>query len=491
MGQHIGGRMNRYFKFSISIVFISYLILLVDLCAVAEEGGVEYDIVIKDGTVIDPETGTNEILNVGIKGDKIARLSRENLRGKKVLDASGEYVVPGFIDLCSYGPFYYANFFKVADGVTTNLVLHGGTTDFTGWAEYQRKSKSTVNYGSSVSHHFMRSAVGVKNRYKEATPGQIKDMVKIAERVLKEGAIGVSFSLEYTPGATYREIKPLVRVAAEFGAPCFFHVRYSDPFLPGTNEEAIEEIINLARETDAVCHIHHIHSTGGTFTMKETVEQIENARKEGLKIFADIYPYDFWGTYLGSARFDKGWEKRFGIDYGDLQLAGSTETLNADSFKKYRRGSKVAVAYAIPEEDIKIALKASWVMIASDGIISTTGNSHPRGAGCFSRTISKYVRQEEVIGLDEAIKKMSFLPAKLLETVVPQMKSKGRIQENMDADIVVFDYNKIQDKATVENPKQRSEGITYVLINGIVVRNKDKVRYRHSGKLIVSKNSLP
>jgi dihydroorotase len=125
-------------------------------------------------------------------------------------------------------------------------------------------------------------------------------------------------------------------------------------------------------------------------------------------------------------------------------------------------------------------------MIGSDGNIKSSGNSHPRGAGCFSRVISKFVKEEKALALDEAIKKMTLLPALVLETVSPRMKTKGRIQPGMDADIVVFDYEKIRDMATVEKPARYSEGIEYVIINGHVVRDRDKVYFKSAGELIIS-----
>jgi dihydroorotase len=474
----------------LGFVAVGLVILAILLTADTKSPGGEaeavYDIVIENGTVIDPETGTHEVMNVGIEGAMISVLSKKGLEGKKTIDAKGKYVVPGFIDIQSYGPYYHMSLFKVADGVTTSLTLHGGSVDFKEWAEERVAEGPMVNYGSSVSHQFMRWAVGVGDRYAEASPEEIKKMVELARNALKDGALGISFSLEYSPGATYREIKPLFKVAAEFGAPCFLHLRYSDPLPPGTNEEAVDEAIRLARETGAVVHIHHITSTGGTFTMKETARQIEKAREEGIDITACIYPYNFWGTYLNSARFDKGWKKRFRIDYGDLQIAGKKERLTRKTFRKYRKEGKLAVAYAIPDEDVVTAVRAPWVMIGSDGDIKSTGNSHPRGAGCFSRVIRKYVREEETLSLDEAIRKMTLMPARLLEPAAPGMKSKGRVQAGMDADIVVFDYEKIRDTATVEEPGRYPEGIEYVLISGVIVRDHEKVYHKPTGRLITS-----
>lgn len=280
-------------------------------------------------------------------------------------------------------------------------------------------------------------------------------------------------------------------MAADFGVPTFWHLRYSDPDPPGTNAEAVDEVITLARNTGVAVHIHHLTSTGGTFTMPATLAQIEAARAEGLTIDANIYPYDFWATYLNSVRFDPGWQERFRISYGDLQVAGTKKRLTEKSFARLRETHTVAAAYAIPEEDVVATLRAPWISIASDTIMGSAGNSHPRGAGCYARVLGKYVREEKVLTLMEAVRRMSLLPAQVIEGIAPAMRKKGRVQVGMDADLVVFDPETVQDLATVEEPRQYSRGITYVLSSGVVVRRGEKVLYRPTGRLIRSMLESP
>jgi hypothetical protein len=205
------------------------------------------------------------------------------------------------------------------------------------------------------------------------------------------------------------------------------------------------------------------------------------ARAEGIDITACVYPYNFWATYLNSARFDPGWQSRFRITYSDLQLAGSAERLTKASFDLYRKKGKIAAAYAIPEEDLREALRCAWVMVGSDGILEPGYNNHPRASGMCARLIGHYVRDEKVLTLMEALAKLTILPAQRLELQVPALRKKGRIAPGADADIVIFDLEKIQDRATTEHPELMSVGFEYVLVAGKVVKDPNglnkNVRY--------------
>jgi dihydroorotase len=227
-----------------------------------------------------------------------------------------------------------------------------------------------------------------------------------------------------------------------------------------------------ARKTRAAVHIDHINSTGGTFSMAESLRLLEVARAEGLDVTACTYPYPFWATYLNSARFDAGWQRRFRIGYGDLQLAGSTERLTAASFAKYRRRGKIAVAYAIPEADVVAALRSPLVMLGSDAILEPGNNNHPRAAGTYARTLGVYVRQRQVLTLMEALAKMTIMPARRLEARAPALRTKGRLRVGADADIVIFDPDTVRDRATVDRPNQFSTGIDYTIVSGRVVKDR-------------------
>jgi N-acyl-D-aspartate/D-glutamate deacylase len=434
-----------------------------------EELDATYDIVIANGRVINPETGLDrEGLNVGITGKTIAVVTSHPLKGERVIDADGLVVAPGFIDNLSYDPNALGVWTKIADGVTTNIAMHGGTTNPKVWLAHYEREHPPVHFGASFFVMQARNSLGI-GRYSAATPAQIEKLKEMAEKALNEGALGISFSLEYAPGTDSNEVLALAKIAAEYNVPVYFHGRYSDAEEPGTEIEAVEEIIGYARATGAAVHIDHINSTGGTFDMKRALQLIEEARADGLDVTACTYAYDFWGTYLNSARFDKGWQERFRIDYGDLQIAGTSERLTAETFAKYRAEGKLAVAYAIPPESVVEAFRSPYVMIGSDAILEPGNNNHPRASGNFARAIGMYVRELEVVPLIDMIDKLSTMPAKRLEKQVPALRKKGRIARGMDADIVVFDFATIIDQATVERPDLPSKGIEYVLVEGQVV----------------------
>ncbi|MCK4739379.1 MAG: amidohydrolase family protein [Deltaproteobacteria bacterium] len=431
----------------------------------------DFDLVILNARVIDPETGLDKTgLNIGIRGRTIEAITPKAIKGHKIINADGRVASPGLIDLLTYDPTEYGVWFKVADGVTTTLAMHGGAVYPNSWLRIFEKRGVPVNFGAAFFYNGARLKLGI-GHHSTATKTQVEELAEMAKKAILKGALGIGMSLEYAPGTTRAEVLAMMEVAAKFDVPVFFHVRHSDMEAPGTNIEALEEVLTLAKKTGASIHIDHLNSTGGTFSMKESLEMLRKAKKAGVDITACTYPYPYWATYLNSARFSKGWQKRFRITYKDLQLGGTKEILTKESFKKYKKQGKLAVAYAMPEEEIDMVIAAPFVMIGSDGMIQTHHNNHPRGAGAFARTISEYVYKRKVITLMDAISKMTIMPAKRLEKMSSAMKKKGRIQLGADADIIVFDPLKVKDKATVEKPNQFSRGFDYVINGGVIVKD--------------------
>jgi N-acyl-D-aspartate/D-glutamate deacylase len=274
------------------LIFLAMLPLFI----FAEE---PFDIAIINGRVIDPESQTDKVLNLGIRDGSIALVTEDVIDGKIVLDARGLIVSPGFIDFLSYDPNGVGEIYKVYDGVTTNLSMHGASeVNFKRlYEKYQ--SGVLVNYGGAVNLVRLRYAVGIMDAYKKPSGDQVKKMANLARAALEAGALGISFSFEYLPGTTEEEAESLFRLAKEYNVLCTVHVKYSSmEGRAGTNIDAINEVIDLCRKTGASAHIVHINSTGGTFSMKESLSLIEKAKEDGLDLSVDMYPYNFWATYL-------------------------------------------------------------------------------------------------------------------------------------------------------------------------------------------------
>jgi dihydroorotase len=297
-------------------------------------------------------------------------------------------------------------------------------------------------------------------------------MIVLAREALREGAVGIGFGVAYVPGASRVEVVRLFELAAAEGVPCHLHIRHFGPVPPSNSSlDAVEEVIAAAAITGASAQVVHIGSmVADPADMAAALWMIEGARRQGVDVMADIYPYTAASTGLGTTTFDGGWQERFGgIDYGDLELVSNGERLTAGSFATLRaQGGVPVVIHYIPEASIQAALAHPLVMVASDGVIQG-GRGHPRGAGTFARVLGRYVRELNVIELPQAIEKMTLMPARRLEGSVEGMKRKGRLQRGADADIVVFDPSTVSDRATFAEPAQRSAGMRWVLVGGQVV----------------------
>jgi len=437
------------------------------------EPGHTFDMVVRGGRVIDPESGFDRVADVGIDGGTVIEISESGLAGATTIDAAGLVVSPGWIDILSYEPNTYGIWFKIADGVTTNLGLHGlqarAADFFATWGS--EANRPPTHYGGAFSDLWTRSVALGMGIDDAATSTQIDQLVAMCDEDLNNGYLAVDFEPEYSPGVAFNEIKALAEVAVAHDVPCTFHGRYSDDVAPGTNAETLAEILRVADETGARVHVEHIISTGGTFTMKQSLATLEEARAAGVEVTACTYPYDYWATYLASARFNSGWQERFHIDYDDLVIVGTGERLTASTFATYQLDNPLTAAYAIPESDVRLALQTDWVMLGSDSILEPGDRNHPRSTGCFARAIGRYTRELEVIDLVSALAKATILPARLIQRGAPAMRKKGRLQIGADADLTIFDPTTLADRSTIEQPGVESEGVRYVLVAGQVVRD--------------------
>lgn len=434
--------------------------------------GFVFDHVITGGRVIDPDSGFDSIANVGLVDGTIRSISTEPLAGRETTDATGLVVSPGFIDLLSYEPNAYGSWYKIGDGVTTNLCMHGVNNTAEGFFSFygSEAQRPPVHYGGAFDDPHMRSAV-LNIPTKNATDAQIAQLTAAFEQGIADGWLGLDVEPEYTPWVDDREITALAGVAAAHGLPVFSHVRYSSPGTPAEGSlAAIDELIEVGRTTGAPVHVAHITSMA-THVMDEAIAKIEDARSGGLDVTACVYPYDFWATTLASERFSPGWQERFGISYGDLEVAGTGQRLTAENFGYYQSQNKLVAAYAIPEEDVRTALRVPWIMLGSDAIPEPGDNNHPRASGCFSRLLGRYVREQNVLTLTDALAKITILPAKRLEGRCEALRHKGRLQIGADADITIFDPATVIDTSTVDHPASMSEGIEYVFVSGKLVKD--------------------
>ncbi|HWN99752.1 MAG TPA: amidohydrolase family protein [Blastocatellia bacterium] len=468
------------------IVLMCYLVAA--LCALAPidfastEPQPEYDIVILNGRVIDPESRLDAIRNIGISNGKIQAISEKSLRGRNTVLATGLVVSPGFIDLHSHGQDQENYRFKAMDGVTTALELEVGTGDADKWYA-EREGKALVNYGASIGHIPARIAVmhdpgtflpSGDGAHKATSDAEIEELKRRIEQGLKQGALGVGFGINYTEAASHWEILEMFRVAAKYRAPCFVHMRYAGLKEPDNSITALEEVLSASAISGAPLHVVHI-SSSGLRAAPMLLQMIGEAQTRGLDVTTECYPYTATQTNLESAIYDEGWKEALGADYKDLQWVATGERLTAESFARYRKTGGSVIGHVIPEEIARLSVASPLTMIASDGLLQK-GKGHPRASGTFARVLGKYVRELKALTLMDALRKMTVMPARRLEQVAPMMKNKGRIRVGADADLTLFDPALVIDKATFEEPARYSEGITHVLVGGVFVVKDSKLQ---------------
>src|SRR5271163_706104 len=443
----------------------------------------QFDLVLEGGRVMDPETGLDAVRNVGIRDGTIVRISSEGLSGRRVVHSTGLVVAPGFIDLHQHGQEMESQRVKALDGVTAALELEIGAPDVAQFLK-AKEGHSLIHYGTSASHGAARSLVfGVPlpagailpksgpATDQPATPEQIEKMRERLRAELDAGGLAVGMGIEYTPGATRLEVIDMFRLAAERRLPVYTHVRSSGRIEPGSAIEATSEVIGAAAITGASLHIVHINSTCARDAM-ECLAMVEGARARGLDVTTEAYPYIAGMTTINSALFNPGWREKFGISYKDLVLPDTGEHLTKDRFDALHNSSTthLVLIFSNTQEMVDKVIPHPLVMIASDG-----EEGHPRNAGTYSRVLAQYVREKGTITLMDALRKMSFMPAEMLERSTPAARQKGRLQEGADADIVVFDAATISDRATFQKPMEPSVGVRYLLVAGTMVINEGKI----------------
>lgn len=464
-------------------------------------GPAPHDMVILNGRVMDPDTGLDTIRHVGITDGAIAAISEEPLRGRDTLDAAGLVVAPGFIDLHAHGQDSVSARLQALDGVTTALEMEVGVYPVAPWYS-SREGRALIHYGATVSHPNARAklltgadighqptlppgqneSMGSEIIYEELDDGRIAELAALMEAGLAEGGLGYGFGITYTPGASRIEILRLFESAAAHDVPAYVHLRSAGP---GGTLGPFQEVIANAAATGASLHIVHLNSTAGEMA-EQALGMVRGAREWGVDVTTEAYPYTASSTFIESALFDS-WVGLDDDEYQRLQWPGQAERLNARTFAEYREQGGWVVMHGRREETNEWIVAQPDVIAASDGIPFLHVAVHPRGAGTFARILGHYSRDRGVIGLMDALAKMTILPARRLEGAAPGMARKGRVQEGADADLAVFDPETVLDMADYDAPATPSRGFAFVLVGGTpVVRDGALVEGVFPGQAIKS-----
>lgn len=466
-----------------------------------------YDLVIRGGRVIDPETGLDDVRDVGLIGDRIAAVSVDELFCRRTVDAHGLVVAPGFIDLHSHGQSIAERRLQALDGVTTALELEAGVAPVS--VAYARAAAEgrPINYGYSASWAALRRLVvagapltggidgpldhlGSGDWRAPASPRQLATVLSSLERELADRAVGVGVLLGYAPDIDPAEPLAVAKLAAAAGVPMFTHARPLVEQLPDVVVDGAEELTGLASETGVHLHYCHINSTS-TRHLDRAQALVESARAAGAVVTTEVYPYGAGMTSIGSDYFHPDKLHILGATGTppDVIYARTGETVaSAERLLALRAADPSGLAFirsfdedAVPERLARI-IALPQAVVASDAVplvveagqtfdpmqwpLPAFVRTHPRSAGTYARTLRIAVRETAVLTLAEAIAKCTLRPAQILERVAPAIRRKARIQPGCDADIVVFDPERVSDTATYQDSVRPSTGFVHVIVNG-------------------------
>ncbi|WP_446898476.1 N-acyl-D-amino-acid deacylase family protein [Clostridium sp. LBM24168] len=434
-----------------------------------------YDMAIKNGYIADPEKRIIEKGNIGICNDKICTVTNAPISGRHTVDASGSIVSPGFIDIHAHVNGDAAcGKLSLAQGVTTTIGGNcgGGILDLKDFFSRQDKTGFPINQAQFVGHSFLlRNAVEAKDPYSPSTGSQIEAMKRLLKTAFQEGAIGVSFGLEYAPGSSFEEVIALSKVASEYKRLVSIHTRLSGP----KELESLKEAIDISEITGVRVQISHLVYQYGTGIMAPALSMIEDARKKGIDVWADSGMYTNFATGMNTSVYDPDHIKKFGWKYSNMLVASGKhkgQYLTESLYREMRKNLEdvIVICFTGVESEIYDALSADFVVPSSDTGPSPSGNmeeGHPQNSGTFPRFFRKMVKIEKRLSLIDAVEKASLLPARILG-----FKKKGRIREGADADLVVFNPDTICDRSDFEMPDRLPSGIDYVILNGrVAVKN--------------------
>ena len=468
----------------------------------------DYNTVISSGRLIDPDTGLDAIRNVAIEGDKIVASSEFPLQGDVVIDATGHVVSPGFIDMHSHGQNIGDYRMQVIQGVTTALELESGLGAVGDWYDGQARKNLPMNYGASAGWVHSRIAtfsntdpLATVDYFQDAqgrtdwkldiaSPEQSERIMSMVEQGRNVGALGIGVNAGYTPDYGHKEYFALAELAKKYND--YTHVRYASNTEPQRSFEAIQELISLAAITGAHMHLCHINSTSLS-DIKATMALVEEAQAKGINVPTQVYPFGAASTVVGGAMFSGlDWRSKMGSTANNFQLGADRMTEDELADYQANKPGTMIVWHFLDEADpaaralldVSVTNPATaiasdsvfWSYLDADGkILNYDGDarplpdnvfSHPRSTVYYTKILRSFVRERGLLSLNKAIRKMSLLPAETLEKSMPQMRTKGRLQVVMDADIVIFDPATVADLATFQNANQPTVGVQTVIVNG-------------------------
>ncbi len=439
------------------------------------------------GRVIDPASHVDGLLNLLIEDGKIAWAGSELPQADRTIDATGKIVTPGFIDIHLHedpvenGAIRQCIFpMALRQGVTT---VAGGNCGINVWdpgayLDLVDRDGAAVNVAMFAGHEYFRKAAGAEDIYAGSTTAQLDAMEEGIREALEKGCVGVSFGLRYVPGADRTEFFRAAGCCAEKKKIIASHVRDDADGI----FDAIDEFCAAGVAFGVPVQISHIGSMGGFGQMAGVLRQIDGYRLRGLDIAMDCYPYFAFSTRLGTPTYDPGWLDRYHCGYEVLEFCEGRykgQRATAETFAEMRRDMPecITVCHVMQEADIRLAFTHPAVMLGSDGLMNN-GQGHPRAAGSFPRFLAEFARKG-TLPLYRAIEKMTAMPAARLG-----LTSKGRLSVGADADITIFGYDAIQDKATFPEPAAAPQGIDYVFLGGELVLDHGEILKSDCGKAV-------
>jgi N-acyl-D-amino-acid deacylase len=500
-------------------VWIGVIGVAAAVAAVQPAQPARFDLLIRHARVMDGSGNPWLRADIGVSGDRIAAVGRlDGAAAGRVIDAGERLVTPGFIDVHSHAAEGIRRRSLrqaqplIAQGVTTFVANPdgGGPVDLAAQRTQLENGGIGPNVALLIGHGSVRSAVmGAENR--APSRAELERMIELVRRGMRDGAFGLSSGLFYTPGSYSKtdEVVALAAAAGESGGVYTSHIRDEANYTIGVLA-AVDEVIAIAEQAHVIGIVSHMKALGPDSwgLSGRMILQLNAARARGVEVFADQYPYDASSTSLRAALLPLGAAPDEAIVRENLKRRGGAGTILIAFFAPDRslegktlaeiaktrgktpeqtaldllaQGNASIVSFNMSATDIEAIMKQPYTMASSDGALVEpgAGHPHPRDYGAFARRLAVYVRQLHVVGLEFAIRSMTSLPA-----AVFGIRDRGVIRPGAFADLVIFDPEAIEDRATYTEPQQLATGVSYVVVNGVVVLDDGKFTAALPGRVL-------